>query len=232
MQEKILNMNNKVLINEIFESIQGEGLYVGVNQLFIRFTQCNLNCNYCDTDYVTKKREYEVNELTDIINGYRNIHSVSLTGAEPLMETEFLVNLLPKIRHTIYLETNGTLYQNLEKVINNVDIISMDIKLPSSTKGNDLFIEHEKFIEVAASGNKEAEIFLKLVFDKEVTQEEIKKSCKLAEKYGLILILQPKMEGNKLADESRFINETFYNFNKLYSNTRLIPQMHKFLDIK
>ena len=38
-------------INEIFSSIQGEGPVVGYKQLFIRFCGCNLNCNYCDTEF-------------------------------------------------------------------------------------------------------------------------------------------------------------------------------------
>ena len=174
----------------------------------------------------------EIDELANIINSYRNIHSVSLTGAEPLMEAVFLKNLLPKIKHPVYLETNGTLYQNLEKIINNVDIISMDIKIPSSTKGKDLFNNHEMFIKTALSCNRKPEIFLKLVFDENITQKEIEKSCELSERYGLILILQPKMNGNLLGVELEFINATFYKFNKLYSNIRLIPQTHKFLNIK
>ena len=44
-------MATEVKIKEIFESIQGEGPFVGVNQLFLRFCGCNLNCNYCDTDF-------------------------------------------------------------------------------------------------------------------------------------------------------------------------------------
>ena len=44
-------MNNKAKIKEIFSSIQGEGLLVGVEQIFIRFCKCNLACKYCDTDF-------------------------------------------------------------------------------------------------------------------------------------------------------------------------------------
>ena len=47
----------KVKIKEIFTSVQGEGPYVGYKQLFIRFCNCNLKCNYCDTDF--SGEEYE-----------------------------------------------------------------------------------------------------------------------------------------------------------------------------
>ncbi|MBN1405468.1 MAG: 7-carboxy-7-deazaguanine synthase QueE, partial [Candidatus Omnitrophica bacterium] len=42
-------MNNTANVLEIFSSIQGEGIYVGERQIFIRFAGCNLNCVYCDT---------------------------------------------------------------------------------------------------------------------------------------------------------------------------------------
>ena len=35
---------------EVFSSFQGEGLYVGQRQLFIRFAGCNLRCRFCDTE--------------------------------------------------------------------------------------------------------------------------------------------------------------------------------------
>ena len=46
---------NTAFIKEIFYSIQGEGLYAGTAQHFIRFCDCNLNCSYCDTNW--KKSE-------------------------------------------------------------------------------------------------------------------------------------------------------------------------------
>ena len=109
-------MQNKVLIKEIFQSIQGEGIYIGTNQLFIRFSRCNLNCGYCDTDFKSDLKEYTKDELVKIVNAYKNIHSISLTGGEPLIETDFLVEFLPLIKHKIYLETNGVLFEQLKKL--------------------------------------------------------------------------------------------------------------------
>ena len=223
-------MQNKVLIKEIFESIQGEGPYIGVNQLFIRFSSCNLNCAYCDTDFKTELKEYTIEKLIYEINKYENIHSVSLTGGEPLIETDFLSVLLKKVNKKIYLETNGTLYENLEKIIDYIDIVSMDIKLPSTTKLKPYWEEHDKFIEIAKE--KEKELFFKVVFDTNITEDEINKTVSLAKKYNVLIVLQPKMDGEYLNLTSEFINDTYYRFLNKYQNIRLIPQIHKFLNVR
>ncbi len=223
-------MQSKVKINEIFKSIQGEGPYIGYNQLFIRFSKCNLNCVYCDTDFKSNLIEYSAIELADIVNKSENIHSVSLTGGEPLLEADFLKEFLPLTNKKIYLETNGTLYQNLEKIINYIDIISTDIKLNSSSKNGDLFELHNKFIETAV--NAEKEIFIKIVFDEKITEEEIKKSVNSAEKYDIPIILQPKMDGECLKLKKDLIEKVYNKFLSEYKNVRLIPQTHKFLNIK
>ncbi len=221
-------MRNKVLIKEIFKSIQGEGLYIGTNQLFIRFSHCNLHCEYCDTDFITDLKEYNATELSSFVNNIKDIHSISLTGGEPLMEADFLTEFLPLVNHKIYLETNGTLFFDLKKIINYVDIIAMDIKLESSSKNGDLFDIHEKFINTA----KEKELFVKVVFDENIKEEEIIKCTALTKKYSVPLIIQPKMNGENLELRTDFINKVFYRFINLYSQTRLIPQVHKFMNIR
>lgn len=223
-------MQNKVNIREIFTSIQGEGPYIGYNQLFIRFSLCNLNCKYCDTDYNTNLSSYSSAELADIINNTKDIHSVSLTGGEPLCNTDFLIELLPLVNKKIYLETNGTLVENLKKIINFTDIIAMDIKLDSCSGNGDLFRIHESFINVAISNNKE--IFLKTVFDENITNDEIIKTTSLAKKYNLSLILQPKTVGEKISISTKEICSIFNKFVIEHNKTRLIPQVHKFINVQ
>lgn len=222
-------MENRVQIKEIFESIQGEGPCIGVNQLFIRFSKCNLNCAYCDTDFRSDLKEYTVNELLEEINKYPNIHSISLTGGEPLCDSDFLFEFLQKTDKKIYLETNGILYEQLSLIINYVDIVAMDIKLTSTTKGTDNFYAHEQFIKIA---KKAKEMFLKVVFDENITDDEILKTVELAEKYNLLVVLQPKMNGDFLEISTEFINKTYYKFVSLYKNIRLIPQVHKFINVR
>ncbi len=232
-------MQNKTYIKEIFTSVQGEGPYIGYNQLFIRFSKCNLKCKYCDTDFISNLTQYTPLELFNKIKSVKNIHSISLTGGEPLCDIDFLREFLSLIKENpsnnsfspkIYLETNGTLYNELEKIISNIDIVSMDVKLNSSSNNGDLYRLHKEFIETAVKNYKE--IFLKIVFDENISNEEIEKSIELAQKDNLLIILQPKMNGKELSSSNDIITRVYNDFIKKYPNVRLIPQVHKFLNLR
>lgn len=221
----------KTKINEIFASIQGEGPVVGYKQLFIRFCGCNLNCNYCDTEFVEGK-EYSPEELyKKIISEYdlATFHSISLTGGEPLLSVDFLKEFLPLIfdKTQIYLETNATLADNFDKIKQYINIVSADIKLESSTGINTTQL-HEKFFEKCTKINT----FAKIVFDENITDKEINNCVKLGQNYEIELVLQPKMIGDKMSVTSDFCNELLEKFTSKYKNCRLIPQVHKFLNVR
>ena len=220
---------NKVKIKEIFESIQGEGPYVGYKQLFVRFCNCNLKCNYCDTEFSSDNdyEEYNPCELADKVNSYKTIHSVSLTGGEPLLSAEFLKEFLPRTDKKIYLETNATLAEKFNEIKPFVDIVSADIKLESATGIKGSYKFHEKFFEQC----KGIETFAKIVFNSKITDEEIEKSSLLCKKYNIELILQPKMNGNIPAVNSAFMEQTLDKCLAFYKHVRLIPQVHKFIDV-
>lgn len=223
---------NKVKIKEIFSSIQGEGPYVGYKQLFIRFCNCNLKCNYCDTEFSSNDNFYEYNacELTDKIKEYKNIHSISLTGGEPLLSIEFLKEFLPKVTgYKIYLETNATLADKFAEVKPFINIVSADIKLESSTGIKNSYKFHDKFFESC----KGVETFAKIVFNKNITDEEIENCVNLGKKYNIELILQPEMLKNyEVSISNNFAQTILDRFLEKYSKVRLIPQVHKFLDIR
>lgn len=220
-------------VKEIFKSIQGEGPYVGFEQIFIRFCKCNLSCDYCDTDFfaLEKTKSYTSQELVQEIENLNigNIHSISLTGGEPLLEFKFLKEFLPLINKKIYLETNGTLPESLSEIIDMVDIVSMDIKLPSVTKMEESYQRHKEFIDICTKNKKE--IFLKIVFDKNITDKEIDESVKLAKKDTLLIVLQPMMLNDSLNTSPVELMAVFEKFAQRYSNVRLIPQVHKFINV-
>lgn len=231
-------MTKSAKIAEIFDSIQGEGPYIGYRQLFIRFCGCNLLCDYCDTEF-DKGEEYTPQTLLEKVKTFNlnAIQSISLTGGEPLLHYEFLKEFLPLLQETktkVYLETNGTLPKSLEKIIDYTDIISMDFKLNSSAKIGDMYSQHKEFLEIAKNNKKD--VFAKLVFDETIQDFEVDEFVELAQKYDIELILQPKMgkngNGNEIGVSHDKIVEVFNKFTDKYKKTRLIGQVHKFFDIR
>jgi 7-carboxy-7-deazaguanine synthase len=120
-------------INEIFYSIQGEGQWTGLPNIFIRTQGCNLRCSYCDTKYAYENgREITINKIMKEISKYP-CKNVCITGGEPLLqpETEKLIESLSKKKYNILIETNGSIPIDSIKNKKNL-MISMDIKCPSS----------------------------------------------------------------------------------------------------
>lgn len=249
----ILNNDGKAKIREMFESIQGEGPCIGSKQIFVRFCACNLRCYYCDTDYMPKDIndkssyfEFSPKELAQYLSetfDLDTIHSISLTGGEPLIWSDFLSKFMPLLNVKYYLETNATISENIEQVLQYTDIIAADIKLPSCSGIIDSFEKHDKFFDavrksrVSCAIEKEfncdnKNIFAKIVFDENITEDEIEKSVALAKKYDFEIVLQPRMLDDKMAVSSKFLMSVFEKFVKLYKNTRLIPQVHKFINVE
>ncbi|MBD5401374.1 7-carboxy-7-deazaguanine synthase QueE [bacterium] len=219
-------------INEIFSSIQGEGPVVGYKQLFIRFCGCNLNCSYCDTEF-KNGISYTPQELFNKISTEYQLdtfHSISLTGGEPLVSVGFLKEFLPLIKGKtkIYLETNATMHDELEQIKNYLDIISADIKLESSSNLKTLDL-HKKFFEKCSG----IYTFAKIVFDSNITENEILECSNIGKSFDIELVLQPKMNiDGSISISSDFCNEILDKFTKNYQNVRLIPQVHKFIDVR
>ncbi len=122
-----------VRISEIFHSIQGEGLLIGVPSVFIRTSGCNLRCRWCDTPYASWNPEGEEMTLPDImerVRGY-NCRHVVLTGGEPMVASgirEFATMLRAEDFH-ITIETAATVAP--EGIA--CDLASLSPKLANST---------------------------------------------------------------------------------------------------
>ncbi len=112
-----------IYINEIFESIQGEGPTAGQPAIFIRLFGCNLACEWCDTkytwhkDYLEKAIKWDETKLAEhIIKKYHSAKRIIITGGEPLLQEEALdclLNVLSNKDYSFELETNGTKYPSL-----------------------------------------------------------------------------------------------------------------------
>ena len=120
-------------INEIFYSIQGEGRWTGLPNIFVRTAGCNLRCTYCDTKYAYfDGKDMSIKDILRKIGEYP-CKKICLTGGEPLLQDRIvqLIDSLSKENYHICIETNGS--QSLDKIVNKKNLmISMDIKCPSS----------------------------------------------------------------------------------------------------
>jgi len=120
-------------ICEIFHSIQGEGITMGVPTTFIRMSGCNLECRWCDTSYARDEgHEMTMDMVLEEIEKI-GCWQVCVTGGEPMSqeETVKLIDMLLVEGYFVTLETNGSI--NLEKLVcSEALMISMDIKCPGS----------------------------------------------------------------------------------------------------
>ena len=233
--------NVKAEITEIFSSIQGEGIFLGAKQIFIRFKKCNLNCLFCDEPRNLDVKEYGSLELVKEVKAIEASkgphHSVSLTGGEPLLYWDFLKAFLKVLKNNrnfkSYLETNGTLPHELENIIDLVDIVAMDFKLPSSTGERAYWHEHADFLKIASK----KKVFVKAVVTSATDKEDIEKAIQLIKRSckDIPFILQPASPVKP--DDRHVDHEKLMGFLEIGSrsdvnNMRVIPQIHKILKVK
>lgn len=125
-------------VNEIFLSIDGEGVRTGLPTVFIRLYGCNLNCSYCDTRYSCENKEYTLMPLMDILEQVLSygVPRVTLTGGEPLIQpgVKDLINSLVVNGIEVNIETNGAvdLQDFWEFRYSSKVIFTMDYKCASS----------------------------------------------------------------------------------------------------
>lgn len=235
-------------VYEVFSSIQGEGLYCGQRQTFVRLAGCNLSCSYCDTAPAQDHRPMfcRIEEpacsgrfaeianpvsVEDIVGacGRLGAKVISLTGGEPLMQAEFAGELMRQLKangFSTHLETNGTLWNELADVIQHVDVVAMDIKLPGAD-GRDYWEESARFLN-AASGKQ---VFVKIVAAPDTSVDLIGRCAELIANTGkdIPLIIQP-VTGREpvLGDTLIRLQEAA---SRQLSDVRVIPQCHKILGI-
>jgi 7-carboxy-7-deazaguanine synthase len=124
-------VNERLRVNEIFFSIQGESTWAGCPCVFVRLTGCNLRCHWCDTEYAFYEgRHLAVSEIVERVRGY-GCNLVEVTGGEPLLQKDVhrLFELLLDGGFTVLVETSG------ERDLSGVDarvIKILDLKCPSS----------------------------------------------------------------------------------------------------
>ena len=240
------------MVVEIFSSIQGEGLHLGRRQIFIRLADCNLACAYCDTEFYRASlfpceirpgcgfstdmenplASYEIAELVarwnnDLPGAH---HSISITGGEPLCQADALAVWLPELRKIlpIHLETNGTLPDLLAPLLDEIDFISMDIKLASVTGVPTPWEAHRQFLLLAA----ERPCQVKLVVGPQTPNEELLTAVRFINEIAphLPLILQPQTINRRVSLSADQLLQFQAVTAAIHTNTLVIPQVHHFLN--
>ena len=253
-------MSRPLVLQEVFSSIQGEGLLVGVRQVFVRLFGCHLDCMYCDTPetksvlqpkgFLPPKFRVEdppgsrtfrsetnpvdpqavLNVIVDLERRYGPHHSVAITGGEPLLQAEGLVELLPLLHGRglpVYLETAGDLVRQLARVVLWLGWIAADIKLPSVSRDTDLFDRHDAFLEVACASR--AEVFAKCVVAADTPEEELERAAELCMRHTVTLVLQPvtSVSPEQTPPSAGQLLEWATHLTRLGAEVRVIPQLHK-----
>jgi 7-carboxy-7-deazaguanine synthase len=246
---------------EVFSAIQGEGLNVGTRQIFIRFALCDLRCFFCDSAHTWHspnvcriertpgERDFETYfnpvSLESLVQWVRqlnlpNLHdSISLTGGEPLLHSAFLQSFLPQLRREtslpIYLETGGHRPDRLEPILPYLDIVGMDIKLPS-VSGEERWRSHQEFLRLCDAAK--VEVFGKIIISEATNTAELERAaCLIAAVNPQIPVFLQPVTPLELANEKPVNAPTPEQvltwqalMKKEIKQVRVVPQTHKMLD--
>ena len=214
---------------------------------------CHLRCRYCDTPgSLERSATFRVHTsegktvhaanpvacsdvsrhaLSLINNDTRRADGLAVTGGEPLLQADFLAELLADARwpRPRLLETSGTLPEQLAKVMSVVDIVSMDIKLPSNTGEPPFWEAHRRFLAIA-----HGKIYVKLLVDDGTAADEVERAaCLVAETAAeSAVFIQPitAPSGGVAIGTSEL--DRFFSIARRYNpDVRVLPQTHKMLGI-
>jgi 7-carboxy-7-deazaguanine synthase len=127
-------------IAEIFYSVQGEGMLVGMPSVFVRTSGCNLRCAWCDTPYTSWRPEGDERSIESIAQEVER-HGAShvvVTGGEPMIAPE-IVELTRRLAGHLTVETAGTVDAEVR-----CDLMSISPKLANSTPEGRWAAQHER----------------------------------------------------------------------------------------
>ncbi|MFQ6127448.1 MAG: 7-carboxy-7-deazaguanine synthase QueE [Thermoplasmata archaeon] len=202
-----------MIINEIFKSLQGEGIEIGVPTVFVRLTGCPLRCKWCDQQdaWVTGK-SIGIEEILEEVAGYKCPY-VCVTGGEPLAQDDSikLISRLLEAGYMISIETGGSI--SLEELPCSENLmVSLDIKCPSSGMHDKMDLSNIELLSLSDQ--------LKFVI---ADEEDYAHAKSIIERYGpqCSIVMQPV--GGK---DLRWLAEKVLQDDL---RVRVLPQLHKLI---
>jgi 7-carboxy-7-deazaguanine synthase len=233
---------NSVRINEIFTSIEGEGIYVGTKTIFIRLAGCHLKCRWCDTRYalpMDSGKEYSIHEAKVQIESHLQpfTYKVNFTGGEPLLQHQAIFSLADFLKNEkglkTYLESSCFDSRRFSDILPYIDICKIEFKTPDSgvTKTenyDDLLLNEFECLDMALKCGKTT--YIKVVttnstnipWFKELVHDIFSKN-----RHQRIsgFVIQPSNDVDEPTLDKLF---NFYDLVfPLYPEVRIIPQLHK-----
>ena len=240
-------------IYEVFNSVQGEGPYVGTRQVFVRFCGCPLTCVYCDSlralaagEDQSRLRGSTIGPLTspisvaDLVKLLECLWTpateyISLTGGEPLLHTDFIIQLARSFGEPLYLETNGMLSRAAQRIKNQISVAACDVKLPEHKAAltYDMLLR-EELRSIKVFHESDVDVFVKIVITRNTKQSVLAPVAQRLARIDpdLLLVLQPVTPNSKAAKPSTKLLFALMDTAATYLNkVRAIPQVHKALKI-
>jgi organic radical activating enzyme len=232
---------------EVFCSVQGEGPFLGARQVFIRFAGCNLACDYCDTptgetphckvervpgsgEFTLVANPVSTELASELARSYGKVHSLALTGGEPLLYAEFIKALDAGV--PLYLESNMTLPEKARKVKNVISIVAGDFKVREVLHGVRKSYEELKEATIACfkvlRSSRERYTFCKIVLPSRFDAEEVLANVESVKEYISMVVLQPVWQDAPPQEEILSLQERLLDV----VETRIIPQTHKILGMR
>ena len=208
---------------EIFDSIQGEGRFIGTPSTFVRLAGCNLHCTWCDTKYAwDDARPATLHISLAKMHDRRYLQHVVITGGEPLLQWHHVAELsrwLTHRSHFVTIETNGTVpYDRIFE--RSVYLWSISPKFGSSGESPN-FRALQSYRDGVLPGGMQFKFVIQDADDLEQTREII-------ERVGLKgqhIILQPQ-GGTDVKDYAKLLDAVKDSDLWGLAYLQILPQLH------
>jgi organic radical activating enzyme len=236
----------EVRLSEIFTSVEGEGILFGTKTLFVRLAGCPLKCHWCDTPYAIPMESGHVisaEGAKQLISEQlqKNTYKVNFTGGEPLAQHEAVIELAGFVRRLgikTYLESACYDSARFAKVLKEIDICKIEFKLKDAGAVDEMnyptLLKNElECLRLAVDSGKVT--YIKVVV---TNSSNLKEFQDLVVKiFGMIkadeiagFIIQPSHKTDEPTLERLF---GFYDvIYPIYSDIRIVPQLHKAIGVR